>query len=140
LEELLISINKKEGKNFAPSEDPGIISVQKIFNYYKFHEYKTVVMGASFRTKEQVLELAGCDFLTVSPALLEELAQAKIDVVQKLDATKLTSVPKQPMDEITFRWLLNEDEMATAKLSEGIRRFAADLKKLEDSIRAKIKA
>jgi transaldolase len=97
-------------------------------------------MGASFRTKEQVLELAGCDLLTVSPALLEELAQSNIEVTQKLDATKTTAVPKQPMDEKTFRWELNEDEMATVKLAEGIRKFAADLKKLEDSIRAKIKA
>jgi len=131
---------QKEGKSYPAHEDPGIISVKNIYNYYKHHGYKTVVMGASFRTKEQVLELAGCDLLTVSPALLEELAQANIDVAQKLDATKTTAVPKQPMDEKAFRWELNEDEMATVKLAEGIRKFAADLKKLEDSIRAKVRA
>jgi len=131
---------QKEGKNYPAHEDPGVISVKNIFNYYKYHGYKTVVMGASFRTKEQVLELAGCDLLTVSPALLEELAQSNIEVTQKLDATKATAVPKQPMDEKTFRWELNEDEMATVKLSDGIRKFAADLKKLEDSIKARIKA
>lgn len=131
---------QKEGKNYAPHEDPGIISVRNIFNYYKHHGYKTTVMGASFRTKEQVIELAGCDLLTVSPNLLEEMAQSNIEIVQKLDAQKITPVPKKPLDENTFRWELNEDEMATVKLSEGIRRFAADLKKLEDSIRSKIKA
>jgi len=131
---------QKEGKSFAPHEDPGILSVQKIFNYYKYHGYKTVVMGASFRTKEQVLELAGCDLLTVSPNLLEEIAQINVEVTQKLDAKNVKAVPKQHMDEKTFRWELNEDEMSTVKLSEGIRRFAADLKKLEENIRAKIKA
>lgn len=131
---------QRDGKTFSPHEDPGIISVKTIYNYYKCHGYKTVVMGASFRTKEQVIELAGCDLLTVSPTLLEELAQSNIEVVQKLDAHKITPVPKQVLDENAFRWQLNEDEMATVKLSDGIRRFAADLKKLEDSIRTKIKA
>jgi len=87
-----------------------------------------------------VLELAGCDFLTVSPALLEEIAQSKADVVRKLDAAKTTPVPKIEMNEKTFRWMLNEDDMANEKLAEGIRRFAADLKKLESEIAAKIKA
>jgi len=132
---------KRDGvTSYAAVDDPGVKSVQNIFNYYKQHGYKTVVMGASFRTKEQVLELAGCDFLTVSPALLEEIAQSKADVVRKLDAAKTTPVPKIEMNEKTFRWMLNEDDMANEKLAEGIRRFAADLKKLESEIAAKIKA
>jgi len=129
---------QRDGKTFAPHEDPGVISVKNIFNYYKYHGYKTVVMGASFRTKEQVLELAGCDFLTVSPQLLGEISQSDVEVIQKLDSQKTTEVPKQNMDEKTFRWLLNEDEMATVKTAEGIRRFAIDLKKLEDEIKKKV--
>jgi len=128
----------KEGKNFAPSEDPGILSVRSIYNYYKHFGYKTVVMGASFRTKEQVLELSGCDLLTVSPALLEEIQNSKIEVVKKLDAGKATAVPKVDTSEKSFRWLLNEDEMAETKLSDGIRKFAADLKKLEIEIKKKL--
>lgn len=131
----------KDGKSsYVPSEDPGVISVQKIYNYYKKFGYKTVVMGASFRTKEQVMELAGCDYLTVSPQLLEELANSTVEVTQKLDKTKVTDVEKVDTSENNFRWLLNEDEMATAKLSEGIRKFAADLKKLEGEIKKKMEA
>jgi len=129
---------QKEGKNYAAHEDPGVISVKAIYNYYKRYGYKTVVMGASFRTKEQVLELAGCDLLTVSPNLLEELAQSNIEVVRKLDASKAVDVPKIEVNEKSFRWLMNEDEMAEVKLAEGIRRFAADLKKLEADIQKKI--
>jgi transaldolase len=125
---------------YAPSEDPGVVSVKNIFNYYKVHGHKTIVMGASFRTKEQIIELAGCDFLTVSPALLEELANNTIEVVKKLDAAKITPIDKVPTDEKSFRWLLNEDEMATVKLGEGIRRFAADTIKLEHDIKQKISA
>jgi len=128
----------KENKNFVPAEDPGVLSVRTIYNYYKHFNYKTVVMGASFRSKEQVLELAGCDLLTVSPNLLEELAASNVQVVKKLDATKTTEVPKIDVDEKSFRWLLNEDEMATFKLAEGIRKFAADLVKLENEIKKKI--
>jgi len=130
---------KRDNKDhYPPTEDPGVVSVKNIYNYYKYHGHKTVVMGASFRTKEQVIELAGCDLLTVSPSILEELSKSNIEVVQKLDAKKVTSVPKLDVDEKNFRWLLNEDEMATEKLAEGIRRFAADLKKLESEIRKKI--
>jgi transaldolase len=130
---------KKENKtSYPPADDPGIVSVKNIFNYYKQYGYKTVVMGASFRTKEQVIELAGCDFLTVSPNLLEEVAQSNVEVVRKLDPANITPVPKINVDEKTFRWMLNEDEMATEKLAEGIRKFAADLKKLEDDIKKKI--
>jgi len=129
---------QRDGKTFAPHEDPGVISVKNIFNYYKYHGYKTVVMGASFRSKEQVLELAGCDLLTVSPQLLGEIAQSDTEVVQKLDSQKTTQVPKQTLDEKNFRWLLNEDEMATVKTAEGIRKFAVDLKKLEEEIKKKV--
>jgi len=132
---------KRDNKSsYPPAEDPGVVSVKTIYNYYKYFGYKTVVMGASFRTKEQVIELAGCDLLTVSPAILEEMANAKVEVVQKLDAKKSTPVEKIHVDEKTFRWLLYEDAVATEKLAEGIRRFAADLKKLESEIKGKIQA
>jgi transaldolase len=94
--------------SYPPSEDPGVLSVKNIFNYYKKYGYKTVVMGASFRTKEQIIELAGCDLLTVSPQLLEELASANVPVTKKLDAHNVTDVAKLPSDEKSFRWLLNE--------------------------------
>jgi len=130
---------KSLGKDsFSVTEDPGIISVKNIFNYYKQHGYKTVVMGASFRTKEQIIELAGCDFLTISPQLLEELASSNINVVKKLDHQVTTPSPKIPTDEKSFRWALNEDEMAESKLAEGIRKFAADLVKLENEVKKKI--
>jgi len=132
---------KKDNKtSYIAHEDPGVVSVKAIFNYYKFHGHKTVVMGASFRNKEQVIELAGCDLLTVSPNILEELAQTDIEVVKKLDASNPTPVDKVDASEKSFRWLLNEDEMATEKLADGIRKFAADLKKLESDIKAKIQA
>jgi transaldolase len=132
---------KAHGKDsYLPSEDPGVLSVKTIFNYYKKHGYKTVVMGASFRTKEQVIELAGCDFLTISPQILEELASANVPVVRKLDPQNTTDVPKVATDEKTFRWLMNEDEMAENKLADGIRRFAADLVKLENEVKKKLSA
>jgi transaldolase len=129
---------QKEGKTYPAPEDPGVISVKTIYNYFKSHNYKTVIMGASFRTKEQVIELAGCDLLTVSPQLLEELSSANIDVVKNLDASKTVSVPKIATDEKNFRWLLNEDEMAGFKLAEGIRKFAADLVKLVIDIKKRL--
>jgi transaldolase len=125
---------------YAPAEDPGVVSVKSIFNYFKKYGYKTIVMGASFRTKEQIIELAGCDFLTVSTQLLEELASSNVEVVRKLDPAKTEDVPKITPDENTFRWLMNEDEMATFKLAEGIRRFAADTVKLENEIKKKLNA
>jgi len=132
---------KRDNKSsYAPTEDPGVISVKQIFNYYKHHGYKTIVMGASFRNKEQIIELAGCDFLTIAPALLEELAQANVQLTRKLDPATTTLVDKIHVDENTFRWLLNEDEMATEKLAEGIRKFAADLKKLEAEVKTKLQA
>jgi len=124
--------------NYAPDEDPGVLSVRTIYNYYKHHGHKTVVMGASFRTKEQVLALAGCDLLTVSPSILEGIQSSNEPVKRVLDPAKVTPVPKLVFDEKAFRWALNEDEMATEKLADGIRRFAADLKKLESEIAAKM--
>jgi len=129
---------QKEGKTYAPSEDPGVLSVQNIYNYYKRHGYKTVVMGASFRTKEQVLELAGCDLLTVSPQLLEELASANVEVVRKLDPANAKDVQKVATDEKSFRWAMNDDEMAGFKLAEGIKKFAIDLVKLETELKKKL--
>jgi len=132
---------KRDNKaSYPPPEDPGVISVKAIFNYYKQYGYKTIVMGASFRSKDQVIELAGCDYLTISPALLEELEKSNAEVVPKLEVSKTTPVDRINVDEKNFRWLLNEDEMATEKLGDGIRRFAADLKKLETDIKAKIQA
>lgn len=129
-------------EGFAAAEDPGVISVQQIFNYFKKHGLETVVMGASFRTKEQVAELCGCDLLTVSPTLLAELQNSNEPVPQKLYADKVPEdVPARlDLNEESFRWRMNENEMADFKLAEGIRRFAADQVKLEDIIRAKLKA
>jgi len=130
---------KRDNKtSYIPSEDPGVVSVKTIYNYYKQYGYKTIVMGASFRSKEQVMELAGCDYLTIAPALLGELENTKVDLVPTLDASKTTPMDRINVDEKSFRWLLNEDEMATEKLSSGIRTFAADLKKLEAEIRARL--
>ncbi len=113
-------------------EDPGVASVKEIFNYYKKHGYKTEVMGASFRTKEQVMALCGSDLLTISPNLLSELRETNVEVPTALNAaaTETMDIPKVDMGEPLFRWMLNEDAMATEKLAHGIRGFAADLEKL----------
>merc|ERR1712223_1088719 len=129
-------------KTFAPKEDPGVISVTKIYNYYKKFDYKTVVMGASFRNTGEVLALAGCDLLTISPKLLAEL-EASAEVVEPCLTTEEASkqdLEKINMDEATFRWMLNEDQMATEKLSEGIRKFAADQVKMDNMVRARLLA
>jgi len=131
----------RDKKDFAPTEDPGVKSVKQIYSYYKTYGYKTVVMGASFRTKEQILELAGVDFLTISPQLLEELQKADLQVPRKMDAASSHSeVPFFVPDQRTFAWGLNDDEMAHFKLGEGIRRFAADSAKLEEEIQKRLKA
>lgn len=123
---------KAEGKDGYPAaEDPGVVSVTKIYNYYKAHGYKTVVMGASFRNKEEILELAGCDRLTISPQLLEELSQSDVEVPVKLVDKGATKSPGALMTESEFRWEHNQDAMATEKLAEGIRNFAIDQDKLE---------
>jgi transaldolase len=134
---------KAEGvASYPPSEDPGVKSVTKIYNYYKKFGYKTQIMGASFRNKEEILELAGCDLLTIAPNLLEELRKSSDPVLPKLDAEKarLSSLERQTLDEKTFRFLLNEDQMATEKLSEGIRNFTKDIIKLEKLIRERMGA
>ena len=115
------------------SEDPGVASVTRIYNYYKKHGYKTQVMGASFRKTAQILALAGCDLLTIAPDLLEKLSTAEGDVPRRLSPEKANaqSIDKLSLEEKTFRWMHNEDAMATEKLAEGIRRFDADARKLE---------
>ena len=121
--------------SFEPAEDPGVLSVTAIYNYYKKYGYETIVMGASFRNTGEILELAGCDRLTISPQLLEELANSTADVPQKLDASKAEAmdIPKVEMTESNFRWMMNEDAMATEKLAEGIRGFAAGIVKSTNS-------
>jgi transaldolase len=115
------------------SEDPGVASVTRIYNYYKKHGYKTQVMGASFRKTAQILALAGCDLLTIAPDLLEKLSRAEGDVPRKLspESARAQPIEKLSLDEKAFRWMHNEDAMATEKLAEGIRRFDADARKLE---------
>ncbi|KAL6048782.1 Transaldolase [Balamuthia mandrillaris] len=128
---------KQGGKSFEPAEDPGVLSVSNIYNYMKKFGYPTVVMGASFRTAAQIKELAGCDLLTVSPALLAELNESSDgDLERKLSPEKAAQSPleKLLLSEKEFRWRLCENEMADFKLSEGIRKFAADIVKLEDEI------
>lgn len=132
---------KSTGRDqYPPAEDPGVLSVTQIYNYYKKYGYKTEVMGASFRNVGEILELAGCDLLTISPALLEELAKTPGTVTRKLTPEKAASLTltKLSLTEPSFRWLLNEDQMATEKLSEGIRSFAADAIKLEKFIGKKL--
>ena len=125
------------GKDFVGDEDPGVQSVEKIFTYYKKFGYETQIMGASFRNVGQIESLAGCDFLTISPDLLEELQRSTKKIVRKLDPRKAAGAPgeKIVVDEKVFRWMLNEDAMATDKLAEGIRKFAVDIVKLEGIIK-----
>ncbi len=125
---------KSRGVDSIPApEDPGVKSVAHIYSYFKKFGYKTEIMGASFRNMGEIVELAGCDLLTISPKLLEELKNADGKLVRKLDpeAAKTSDLKKITLDEKTFRWMLNEDAMATEKLSEGIRLFSADIVKLE---------
>ena len=127
---------KKEsgGKEIAPDQDPGVASVTRIYNYYKKYGYKTQVMGASFRNVNQIVRLAGCDLLTISPDLLEQLENTEGVVQRKLDpAIAKTSQDEQiRLTEKAFRWMHNEDAMATEKLAEGIRKFNSDARHLED--------
>ena len=120
----------------AATEDPGVISVKDIYNYYKKFGYKTQVMGASFRNIGEICELAGSDLLTISPTLLSELENTKGTLVKKLDteSAKEMNIDKITVDEKTFRWMMNEDAMATEKLAEGIRNFTKDLIKLEKQV------
>ena len=122
-------------EQYAPAEDPGVISVTEIFNYYKQHGYKTVVMGASFRNIDEIRQLAGCDCLTISPNLLDELEQSNESLEQLLFGDNPQAVmDKEVLDEAGFRWAMNENPMATEKLAEGIRNFAIDQGKLEAQI------
>jgi len=132
----------KHCKTYEAEEDPGVLSVRKIYNYYKKHGYQTVVMGASFRNTGEVLALAGCDLLTISPTLLSQLDDMSDNVPMKLSAEMAASTESSrlTLDEAGFRWLHNEDEMAVEKLSQGIRGFAADAVKLEQIIKEKLGA
>ena len=127
-------------KDYAPAEDPGVVSVTQIYNYYKKFGHQTEVMGASFRNKGEITELAGCDLLTISPTLLAELAACTEPLVKKLDASaaQALTLKQVHLDEKTFRYELNEDAMATEKTAQGIRSFAADIVKLEQLIAAKL--
>ncbi len=127
---------KSTGKDFAPTEDPGVQSVTQIYNYYKHFGYTTEVMGASFRNKGEITELCGCDLLTISPGLLGELQASEEPITPKLNAANAASLKIERIagDEKTFRWLFNEDAMATEKTAEGIRNFAKDIVKLENLV------
>jgi len=122
--------------DYPAAEDPGVVSVTRIYEHYKKHGYKTEVMGASFRNVGEILELAGCDLLTISPGLLDELQGKQGDVPRKLtpEAAQSSKSPRVALDEPAFRWQHNEDAMATDKLAEGIRAFAADTRELEKAI------
>ncbi len=128
---------KNEGvSSYPPPEDPGVKSVTQIYDYFKKFGYSTQVMGASFRNIDEITELAGCDLLTISPQLLEELKDAQGPLPKKLDpnTAKGKNIKRINVDEKTFRWMLNENPMATEKLAEGIRKFGEDAKKLEDKV------
>ncbi|QJD89349.1 transaldolase [Duganella dendranthematis] len=127
---------KSTGIDYQGAEDPGVQSVKRIYNYYRKFGYQTEVMGASFRNTGQILELAGCDLLTISPDLLQQLADTNAPVERKLssDSGKNATIGKIAMDEATFRFMVNEDAMATEKTAEGIRAFVADTGKLKQII------
>ncbi|EDJ91928.1 transaldolase [Haemophilus influenzae] len=125
-------------KEYAPAEDPGVISVTKIYNYYKEYGYNTVVMGASFRNVGEITELAGCDRLTIAPALLKELQENSTALIRKLEYKGEVKAKPQPLTEAEFYWQHNSDAMAVEKLAEGIRKFAIDQEKLETMLSAKL--
>jgi len=137
---------KSTGKNYEGDEDPGVQSVKKIFTYYKQHGYKTIVMGASFRNTGEIKALAGCDFLTIAPTLLEELKNSTVDVPKRLSAeAEIASSDKIPKvsfvdNEPEFRWTLLQDQMAFDKLHEGIKKFAEDGETLKSVLRKKLEA
>ena len=125
-------------KEYAPAEDPGVISVTKIYNYYKEYGYNTVVMGASFRNVGEITELAGCDRLTIAPALLKELQENSTAPARKLEYKGEVKAKPQPLTEAEFYWQHNSDAMAVEKLADGIRKFAVDQEKLETMLSAKL--
>lgn len=126
---------------YAPAEDPGVRSVTQIYHYFKHFDYRTQIMGASFRNVDEIIELAGCDLLTIAPTLLEELANSEGTVERKLDPAKAKTMKMEKivLDEKAFRLMLNDNAMATEKLSEGIRKFAEDAAKLESTIKTAYK-
>ena len=129
---------KSTGQEYTGADDPGVQSVKRIYNYYRKFGYKTEVMGASFRNTSQIVELAGCDLLTISPELLQKLAETEAPVVRKLtvEEANASDLKKLTLDEKTFRLMLNDDAMGTEKLAEGIRLFCADAVKLEKMVEA----
>jgi transaldolase len=131
---------KTNNRDYKGAEDPGVQSVREIYTYYKKFEYPTEVMGASFRNTGEILELAGCDLLTISPELMGELSHSVEPIERKLspEKAKLANVGKLQLDEKKFRYLLNENAMATEKTAEGIRKFAADIVKLEKFVAEKL--
>ncbi|ESO98564.1 hypothetical protein LOTGIDRAFT_142681 [Lottia gigantea] len=133
-------VKNTDKKSYEPLEDPGVQSVTKIYNYYKKYGYKTVVMGASFRNTGQIIGLAGCDLLTISPKLLDELSKSNDELQTQLsvESAKSQKIEKVTVDENVFRWELNEDAMATEKLAEGIRKFGVDAVKLENLLRERL--
>jgi transaldolase len=131
---------KSTGENYTSETDPGVVSVRSIYNYYKVNGIETIVMGASFRNAGEIEALAGCDRLTISPALLDELDAASGDLPRLLSPSKTTPDPLVSLDEKAFRWAMNEDAMATEKLAEGIRAFAKDLGTLRGMVAKKLAA
>jgi transaldolase len=134
---------KEQVDGYPPDEDPGVKSVRRIYSYYKNFDYETVVMGASFRNVEEIKALAGCDLLTIGPNFLEELRNDTAPLQQVLSpayAKENCREEKTTLDEKTFRWMLNEDAMATEKLAQGIRSFTADTIKLENMVKERLKA
>lgn len=127
-------------KSYEPHDDPGVKSVTQIYNYYKKFGYKTVVMGASFRNAGEIRALCGCDLLTISPGLLEELDRSSDHVGEQLNegSAKKLDIDRIEMNEKVFRWMMNEDQMATDKLSDGIRKFAVDALKLEQMLKERL--
>ena len=131
---------KERGGDIPADEDPGVASVTRIYNYFKKFDYKTQVMGASFRKVDQIVRLAGCDLLTISPDLLKQMEDVPGEITRRLsvETAKASDAAKIHLDEKTFRWMHNEDPMAVEKLSEGIRKFYADARKLEQFARTKV--
>lgn len=131
---------KSTGRDYVPADDPGVLSVKEIYAYYKKFGHATEVMGASFRNKGEILELAGCDLLTISPQLLGELKADETPIGRKLDSASAqeSKIQKLALDEKKFRWLFNENAMATEKTAEGIRLFNADAQKLNQFIAARL--
>lgn len=128
----------QSGETYTPENDPGVKSVTAIYNYYKTHGYKTVVMGASFRNTGEILQLAGCDRLTISPELLQTLSESEGEVIPQLTQTETVTEKPQPLSEAQFLWNHHQDAMAVEKLAEGIRNFAIDQNTLEEMIKNRL--